>query len=72
MTAQLHPPGYTMRFCPVCRQKCGSTREPVADVRREIVVYQPHNDGIGKPCGMGGQVAAIGTVAFSNTRRRAS
>lgn len=64
----LHPPGYTMRFCPMCGGKCGTHREPVDDERDEMVVYHAHNDGIGKPCRMGGQRAAIRAVAFTNTR----
>lgn len=62
----LRPPGYTMRFCPICGVKTGTHREPVDDDRNELVVYHPHNDTIGKPCRMGGQRAAIRAVAFTN------
>lgn len=55
-----------MRFCPVCGQKCGTHREPVADERDEVVMYHGHNDALGKPCRMGGDVAAIRAVAFTN------
>lgn len=65
MTARLHPPGYTMRFCPVCGQKAGTHREPVDDDRDEVVSYHAHNDGLGKPCRMSGERAAIRAVAFT-------
>lgn len=63
----LHPPGYTMRACPVCKQKTGTHREP--DRRNggtEVVVYHQHNDSAGRSCDMVGVHAAIAAVAFTS------
>ncbi|QEA10817.1 hypothetical protein [Mycobacterium phage Weirdo19] len=55
--------GYTVRQCPVCKAAVETHREPVADERREVVVYHWHRDGIGKVCRM--RRAALAAVAFT-------
>lgn len=61
-------PGFTTRFCPICRGEAGTHREPVSDDRGEVVVYHEHDEpATGRPCHMGGKVAAIRAVAFTAT-----
>ncbi|ANU79751.1 hypothetical protein BI023_gp41 [Mycobacterium phage Sneeze] len=60
-------PGYTVRFCPVCRRHAGTHRAQVNDERKELVVYHQHDDTAGRPCPMGGKSAAIRAVAFTAT-----
>lgn len=53
------------RECPVCKQVCGSHREPVGDARGEIVVYHLHLNGVRRRCEMSGKSAALPAVAFT-------
>lgn len=59
-------PGWSIRFCPVCRAEVGTHREPVGDDRGEVVAYHDHDEPVtGIRCLMAGERAAIKTVAFS-------
>jgi hypothetical protein len=58
-------PGFAVRVCPVCKRDVRSHREPVPDVRGEVVFYHQHSDGVGSLCEMSGRVAALRAVAFT-------
>lgn len=61
-------PGFQLRFCPICSAEVGTHREPVADVRGELVVYHDHDEPqTGVRCRMAGERAAIKAVAFTAT-----
>lgn len=61
-----HWPGWSLRFCPVCKAKVGTHREPVNDARREVVAYHDHAEpATGIRCLMAGERAAIKAVVFS-------
>ena len=63
-------PGYAVRFCPVCRRRVGTHRQPIDDEREELVMYHQHNDTAGVQCEMSGQAAAIRAVAFTGAAPR--